>query len=53
MSSGALQVPVPLQRRHKCDDFDCGSSALNEYLTRFAWTLSRVLLLVCHFPSIA
>jgi len=38
MSSGDLQTPVPLQRRHKCDAFDCGSSALNEYLTRFAWT---------------
>lgn len=38
MSSDALQAPVPLQRSHKCGDFDCGSPALNEYLTRFAWT---------------
>jgi hypothetical protein len=38
MSDGALQAPVALQRSHKCDDFDCGSPALNEYLLRFAWT---------------
>ncbi len=40
MSDGALQAPVDLQRRHNCDGFDCGSSALNEYLSRFlswAW----------------
>ncbi len=38
MSSAELEVPVPLQRSHKCDDFDCGSPPLNDYLTRFAWT---------------
>ena len=38
MSNAALQAPVPLQRSHKRDDFDCGSPVLNEYLSRFAWT---------------
>ena len=37
MSSAALEAPVPLRRSHKCDDFDCGSPPLNDYLTRFAW----------------
>ena len=27
-----------LQRSHKCEDFDCGSYALNGYLSRVAWT---------------
>ncbi|MGM0485511.1 MAG: GNAT family N-acetyltransferase [Planctomycetota bacterium] len=38
MSSAALEAPVPLKRGHKCDEFDCGSPPLNEYLTRFAWS---------------
>ena len=38
MSSGALDAPVPFKRIHKCDEFDCGSPQLNEYLTRFAWS---------------
>lgn len=38
MSNGALQAPVPLQRSHHFGDFDCGSRALNEYISRFAWT---------------
>ena len=37
MSNAALEPPVPLGRSHKCDDFDCGRPALNDYLTRFAW----------------
>jgi GNAT superfamily N-acetyltransferase len=37
MSSVELDSPVPLQRSHKCDEFDCGSPPLNDYLTRFAW----------------
>ena len=37
MSSAALEVPVPLGRSHKCDDFDCGRPPLNYYLARFAW----------------
>ena len=38
MAEVALRPPVPLQRSHKCEQFDCGSSPLNEYLQRFAWT---------------
>lgn len=41
MSDGALQAPVALQPGHKCDDFECGSPALNEYLSRFAWTSQK------------
>ena len=38
MSSAAVESPVPLERYHRCDQFDCGSLPLNEYLTRFAWS---------------
>jgi GNAT superfamily N-acetyltransferase len=38
MAESSLQAPVPLSRHHKCQDFDCGSLALNDYLRRFAWT---------------
>jgi GNAT superfamily N-acetyltransferase len=41
MSDGALKAPAPLQGGHKCDDFNCGSPPLNEYLQRFAWTNQR------------
>ena len=37
MSNAALKAPVPLDRSHQCDEFDCGVPSLNEYLTRFAW----------------
>ena len=37
MLSSPSVAPVALQRSHKCDDFNCGSPALNEYLSRFAW----------------
>jgi predicted N-acetyltransferase YhbS len=38
MSSAALKAPVPLERGHILDQFDCGSPLLNDYLTHFAWT---------------
>ena len=38
MSDDDLQAPVPLQRTHRLDCFNCGREQLNEYLTRFAWT---------------
>jgi predicted N-acetyltransferase YhbS len=38
MSSAALKAPVPLERGHILDPFDCGSPPLNDYLTRFAWS---------------
>ncbi len=37
MSDAALEAPVPMTRRHRCDEFDCGSPPLNDYLKRFAW----------------
>ncbi len=33
--------PVPLTREHKCDEFDCGSLPLDDYLKRFAWADQR------------
>jgi predicted N-acetyltransferase YhbS len=38
MSRAALKAPVPLERGHVVDQFDCGSLPLNGYLTRFAWS---------------
>jgi GNAT superfamily N-acetyltransferase len=37
MTEAALAAPVPLAPSHRCDDFDCGVPALNDYLARFAW----------------
>ncbi len=37
MTEVPLNVPQPLTREHECQEFDCGSAALNEYLCRFAW----------------
>jgi hypothetical protein len=40
-----------LQRSHKCDDFDCGSPALNEFLLRFAWTSQQSGAARCYVES--
>lgn len=37
MPETPLLGPEPLTRQHVCEDFDCGSAPLNEYLRRFAW----------------
>ena len=38
MSDMTLGRPRVLQRDDRCEDFDCGSEPLNDYLQRFAWT---------------
>ena len=38
MSDATLGRPRALQRNDRCEDFDCGSEPLNDYLRRFAWT---------------
>ncbi len=38
MSDAPPGRPRPLQRDDRCEDFDCGSEPLNDYLQRFAWT---------------
>ena len=38
MAELPLKNPEPLARDHDCRAFDCGSTPLNEYLRRFAWT---------------
>lgn len=39
--SESIHSPVPLTHDHNCEDFDCGSDPLNEYLRRFAWVDQR------------
>ena len=38
MSDAPPGRPRPLHRDDRCEDFDCGSEPLNDYLQRFAWT---------------
>lgn len=39
--SGSIRSPAPLTHEHNCDEFDCGSDPLNQYLRRFAWVDQR------------
>src|SRR5438309_2135439 len=32
-----LQGPVPLEKSHDVDQFDCGAAPLNDYLRKYAW----------------
>jgi GNAT superfamily N-acetyltransferase len=41
MSDGSLNRPRPIQRDDHCEDFDCGTEPLNDYLQQFAWTNHR------------
>ncbi|HTU92224.1 MAG TPA: GNAT family N-acetyltransferase [Gemmataceae bacterium] len=37
----AIARPVPLDQQHDLTAFDCGSSALNDYLAKYAWASHR------------
>lgn len=37
MGDAGLNRPRPLRRDDRCEDFDCGSEPLNDYLKVFAW----------------